>query len=86
LAYKRRGSPLVAGGRQIALTRTLSAFTSILALASIKGPLGPGGSASSPASLVAPLYEHHVARNTVPRAHRCWTYGPDRNQDKSSVT
>jgi hypothetical protein len=41
-------------GRRIALTRTLSAFTAILALASIKGPLGPGGPAFSPTSLVPP--------------------------------
>jgi hypothetical protein len=27
-----------------------------------------------------------VQRNIVPRAHRCWTYGPGRNQDKPSVT
>jgi hypothetical protein len=36
LAYKRRGSPLAAGGRHIALTHMLSAFATILALASIK--------------------------------------------------
>jgi hypothetical protein len=32
LAYKRRGSPLAAGGRKRALTRMLSAFTTILTL------------------------------------------------------
>jgi hypothetical protein len=52
---------MAAGGRRIALTRTLSAFTTILALASIKKPLGPGGSASSPVSLVAPLCKHYGA-------------------------
>jgi hypothetical protein len=39
-------------------------------------PLGPGGSASSPASLVAPSTSTTVQRNIVPRAHHCWTYGP----------
>jgi hypothetical protein len=50
-------------------------------------PLGPGGPASSPASLVAPpSASTTVQRNIVPRAHHYWTYGPGRNQDKSSVT
>jgi hypothetical protein len=49
-------------------------------------PLGPGGPASSPTSLVAPSAGTTVQRNIVPRAHRCWTYGPGRNQDKPSVT
>jgi hypothetical protein len=35
LAYKRRGSPPAAGGRRTAITHALSAFTTILALASI---------------------------------------------------
>jgi hypothetical protein len=55
LAYKRRGSPQPQGtdtGRRIAVTHTLSAFPTILALASIK-PLGLGGHAFSPAPLVA---------------------------------
>jgi hypothetical protein len=46
---------------RIALARTLSAFTTILALASIKKPLGPRGPTSSPASLVAPLCKHYGA-------------------------
>jgi hypothetical protein len=55
------GQPLASRGRQIALTHTLSAFTTILALASIRKPLGPGGPASSPASLVAPLCKYYGA-------------------------
>jgi hypothetical protein len=50
-------------GRRSATTRSLSAFSTILALASIK-PLGLGGHASSPASLVA----------TPLRAPRCEQY------------
>jgi hypothetical protein len=50
-------------GRRTAVTHTLSAFPTILALASIK-PLGLGGHASSPASLVA----------TPLRAPRCEQY------------
>jgi hypothetical protein len=46
-------------------------------------PLGPGGSASSPVSLVAPSASTAVQRNIVPRAHPCWTYGSGRNQDKT---
>jgi hypothetical protein len=42
-------------------------------------------SPSLPPCLWPPLYEHHGASNTVPRAHYCWTYGPGRNQDKPSV-
>jgi hypothetical protein len=62
---KGRGDPpAVRGtGRRIANTRTLSVFSTILALASIK-PLGPGGHASSPATLVA----------TPLRAPRCKQY------------
>jgi hypothetical protein len=51
-----------------------------------KKPLGPGGPASSPASLVAPSASTTVRRNIVPRPHNCWTYGPGRNQDKPRVT
>jgi hypothetical protein len=50
-------------GRRTAITHTLSAFPTILALASIK-PLGLGGHASSPALLVA----------TPLRAPRCKQY------------
>jgi hypothetical protein len=46
-------------------------------------PLGPGGPASSPTSLVAPSASTKVQRNIVPRAHPCWTYGPGRNQDRT---
>jgi hypothetical protein len=66
LAYKRRGSPQPRGidtGRRTTVTRMLSAFPTILAPASIK-PLGLGGHASSPASLVA----------TPLRAPRCKQY------------
>jgi hypothetical protein len=38
-----------------------------------------------PLRLKPPLYEHHGASNTVPRARNCWTYSPGRNQDKPSV-
>jgi hypothetical protein len=48
-------------------------------------PQGPGGSASSPASLVALSASTTVQRNIVPRAHHCWTYGPGRKQDKPRV-
>jgi hypothetical protein len=48
-------------------------------------PLGLGGRASSPSTLVAPSTSTTVQRNTVPRAHHYWTYGPGRNQDKLSV-
>jgi hypothetical protein len=48
-------------------------------------PLGLGGQTSSPTTLVAPSTSTTVQRNTVPRAHHCWTYGPGRNQDKPSV-
>jgi hypothetical protein len=50
-------------GRRTAITHTLASFSTILALASIK-PLGLGGHASSPASLVA----------TPLRAPRCEQY------------
>jgi hypothetical protein len=53
--------PWPRGGRQIVLTYTLSAIATILALASIKKPLGPRGPASSPASLVAPLCKNNGA-------------------------
>jgi hypothetical protein len=39
-------------------------------------PLEPGGPASSPTPLVAPSTSTTVQRNIVPRAHPCWTYGP----------
>jgi hypothetical protein len=42
------------------VTRTLSTFTTILDLPQ-SVPLGPGGPASSPATLVSSLYEHHGA-------------------------
>jgi hypothetical protein len=66
LAYKRRGSPPATEGdtgRRTTVTHALSAFPTILALASIK-PMGLGGHASSPASLVA----------TPLRAPRCKQY------------
>jgi hypothetical protein len=66
LAYKRGVDPQPQGrdtGRRTAVTHTLSASPTILALASIK-PLGLGGHASSPASLVA----------TPLRAPRCKQY------------
>jgi hypothetical protein len=71
-------------GRRTATAHTLSAFPTILALASIT-TLGLGGHTFSPASLVATPLRAHGASNTVPRAHHCWTYDPGRNQDKPSV-
>jgi hypothetical protein len=54
------------GGRRTAITHTLSAFSTILALASIK-PLGLGGHAFSPASLVAtPLRAPRCKQYSVP--------------------
>jgi hypothetical protein len=56
---KGGGGPLAAGGdREHAYM--LTAFTMILALASIK-PQGPEGPTSSPALLVAPLCNHNGA-------------------------
>jgi hypothetical protein len=40
---------------------------------------------SPPHPLVAPSTSTTVRSNIVPRAHHCWTYDPDRNQDKPSV-
>jgi hypothetical protein len=72
-------------GRRTAITHTLSAFSTILALASISTP---GTWRPRPLSHHAcshPSTSTSVQRNTVPRAHHCWTYGPSRNQDKPSV-
>jgi hypothetical protein len=72
-------------GQRIATVHTLSAFPTILALASIT-PLGTwrprllSRLACSPPTTGTP-----VQSNIVPRAHPCWTYGPGRNQDKPSV-
>jgi hypothetical protein len=60
LAYKRRrwspGHEGMTNGNPLAF----SLSPTILALC-LNQPSGPGGSPSSPASLVAPLYEHHGA-------------------------
>jgi hypothetical protein len=71
------------GGRQGARTRTLPAFTTILALASIStsGTCRPGllsRLACSPLSASTT-----VQGNIMPRAHPCWTYDPGQNQDKT---
>jgi hypothetical protein len=60
LVYKRRRRPLAArdGGRTNTQQLTHPLSLTILALASITSQ-GLGGFSSSPASLVAPLYEHH---------------------------
>jgi hypothetical protein len=60
LAYKMRGRSPGHGGDDGEHTYMLTAFTTILALASIK-PQGPGGLASSLALLVAPLCKHYGA-------------------------
>jgi hypothetical protein len=59
-SIKKGAVPWPQGGRRTTIIRTLSAFTTILAPASIK-PQGPGGSSSSLALLVAPLCKHHGA-------------------------
>jgi hypothetical protein len=71
--------------RRTAVTLTLSAFSTILALASINtsGTWRPG--LLSHLACSHPSTSTTVRSNTVPRAHHCWTYGPDRNQDKPSV-
>jgi hypothetical protein len=61
---KEGGGPPAAEGGQRVHTCTLTAFTTILTLASIT-PQGPGGSASSPTSLVAPLCKHHGATQYI---------------------
>jgi hypothetical protein len=48
-------------------------------------PLGLGGQASSPTTLVGPLYEHHDARQYSASSTPLLDDGPDRNQDKPSV-
>jgi hypothetical protein len=75
LAYKRRGSPPAAGddGERSHARFPLSPRYWHLPQSV---PLGPGGPASSPATLVAPSMSTTVQHNIVPRAHRCWTYGP----------
>jgi hypothetical protein len=60
LVYKRRRRPPSCGGRGIAHSLTFPPSLTILALASIR-PQGLRGFSSSPALLVAPLYEHHGA-------------------------
>jgi hypothetical protein len=57
---KGRAIPQPQGGRRIAITRTLSAFTTILALASINTS-GTWRLSLLSRHAVAPLYEHHDA-------------------------
>jgi hypothetical protein len=72
-------------GQQIAIVHTLSASPTILALASIT-PLGTWRPRLlSRLACSRPTTGTLVRSNIVPRAHPCWTYGPDRNQDKPSV-
>jgi hypothetical protein len=70
--------------RRIAIARTLSAFTMILALASINtsGTWRPG-LLSRHACSPPPSTSTTVQRNIVPRARHCWTYGPGWSQDKT---
>jgi hypothetical protein len=72
-------------GRRTAITYTLFAFPTILALASITslGTWWPW--LLSRLACSRPSTGPPVRSNTVPRAHHCWTYGPGRNQDKPSV-
>jgi hypothetical protein len=70
----------------MAHTCMLSAFTTILALASVSISGTWRTSLLSRLACSTPLLSTMVQRNTVPRAHPCWTYGPGRNQDKSRVT
>jgi hypothetical protein len=75
--------PWPQGGRQRALTGTPSVFTMILALASIStsGTWRSGLLSRLACSLTSASTS--VQCNIVPRAHPCWTYGPDQNQDKT---
>jgi hypothetical protein len=87
---KGRRSPSPRGGgawdgTTIEIAHTLSVFSTILALASITS-LGTW----RPRLLFRLACSHPstgtpVQSNTVPRAHRCWTYGPGWNQDKPGV-
>jgi hypothetical protein len=76
---RRSPSPQGTTGRRTAITYTLFAFPTILALASITAlgtwrPRLLSRLACSRPSIGTP-----VRSNTVPRAHHCWTYGPGRN-------
>jgi hypothetical protein len=88
LAYKRRGSPPAAGG-QTRDDRQQSLMCSPPSPRYWHPPQSNLWDLEAtpllPPRLYPPLYEHHDASNIVPRAHRCWTYGPGRNQDKPSV-
>jgi hypothetical protein len=77
LAYKRRRrSPSRGGGTtDSCLLACFSPSPRYWHSASIK-PQGPGGHSSSPALLVSPSASTMVQRNTAPRAHPSWTYGP----------
>jgi hypothetical protein len=70
-------------GRQRALTRTLSAFDMILALASINTSGTWRPSLLSRLACSPPSASTTVRHNIVPQARPCWTYGPGRNQDKT---
>jgi hypothetical protein len=83
LAYKRKtNSPAAGDKRKGHNTRQSNAWLPALVLQILPQYLQPlhqglGGHASSPALLVeAPLQAPLVLSNIVPRAHRCWTYGP----------
>jgi hypothetical protein len=83
---KGRRSPSRRGiGQQTVNTHTLSAFPTILALASISTPGTWRPRLLSHLACSHPSTSTSVQRNTVSRAHHCWTYGPSRNQDKPSV-
>jgi hypothetical protein len=75
--------PPAVGGRLTTHTCTLSAFTTILALASISTFETWRTSLLSRLTCSPPSASTTVHRNIVPRAHPCWTYGPGRNQDKT---
>jgi hypothetical protein len=64
---------------------TLSAFHTILALASIMTLETWRSRLLSRLAYSRPSTGTPVRSNTVPRAHDCWTYGPGQNQDKPSV-
>jgi hypothetical protein len=67
-------------------TYTFTASTPILAPASIKNLRDLEARPPLPPRLLLPSASTMVQRNIVPRAHHCWTYGLDRNQDKHRVT
>jgi hypothetical protein len=72
-------------GRRTVITRTLSAFITILALVSINTSETWRPGLFSLHACSPPSTSTTVQHNIVPRARHYWTYGSGWNQDKSSV-